>query len=229
MFLLSIAGGIVAVDTAAAWQIMISQPVVICPVLGLLFSQPEIGLTMGILLEMPWLVNIPCGGKHGTEGNLGAVAATGMAIYFNAHHINTVNIIVVISIIYGLGVARFGKSGVEYVRRINLSLIHKADKAALKGDVRQIESLNYSGVLYFFVMGFVLIGFSLLIGFLLVQPLIKFIHPNFNTAFGLAKYAILGVGFGGIVTLFMNRETKWYFFIPFLAGLFIWIVVFVLF
>ncbi|MDZ7376332.1 MAG: PTS sugar transporter subunit IIC, partial [candidate division KSB1 bacterium] len=58
LLLVSFIGGIVAMDTAAAWQIMISQPVVACPLLGWLLGDVELGLTIGILLELPWLINI---------------------------------------------------------------------------------------------------------------------------------------------------------------------------
>ncbi|MDW7682140.1 MAG: PTS sugar transporter subunit IIC, partial [bacterium] len=137
LFIISIIGGIVAIDTTAAWQMMISQPVVICPLIGFIFGQPEIGVTLGIILELPWLVNVPSGGKHGSEGNLGAVAAAAIAVYFANRQLNTDNIIIIAAALYAIGVARLGNYLVERVRKINLSLIHRADISAASADMRQ--------------------------------------------------------------------------------------------
>lgn len=224
LILISLIGGIVAIDTTASFQLMISQPVVVCPVIGLIFGHPEIGIEMGILLELPWLVNLPCGGQHGSDGNLGAVVAAGLAIYFASLQINTENIIIIISIIYGLAVARFGTYSIEFVRRANVSLVHNADKAAADSDMKKISMLNLTGVLYSFFMGFAVVGISFLLGTLIIKPLILFVHRNFDFAFGLAKFAILGIGFGGVLTLFVTKETKWYFILPMIISGIVWIV-----
>lgn len=218
VIIISLIGGIVAVDTVAGWQIMISQPVVTCPLLGVIFGQPEIGVLLGILLELPWLINIPTGGAHGSEGNLGAVVAATLSIYLISHNINTENIIIIVSIIYSLAISRLGHYLVDIVRRANLTLIHSADKAANQADMKKITMLNISGLFYMFILGFTLICAGFTLGIVLIQPLVKFIHPDFDYAFGLAKYGLLGLGFGAVATFFLNKETKWYFIIALIAS-----------
>jgi mannose/fructose/N-acetylgalactosamine-specific phosphotransferase system component IIC len=225
ILLISFIAGIVSVDTASAWQVMISQPVVSCPIIGLIFGDPEIGLLMGILLELPWLINIPLGGVHGSEGNLGAIVATTLSIYLKSHEVNTENIIVIIAIMYSLVISRVGAYLVENVRRANLALIHLADRAAGQGDVSRITWLNSAGVTYSFLMGFFLVGIGFSVGIVVLKPLAAFIHPEFNVAFGLAKYGLLGLGVGAVATIFINRETRWYAIIPFLASVVIFIFI----
>ena len=154
ILLMALIAGIISIDTASGWQIMISQPVVACPVIGLIFGEPHLGLLMGILLELPWLTNVPLGGVHGSEGNLGAVVATGLAIHLKALNVNTENIIVILSILYSLIISRFGIFLVDYVRRSNLHLIHLADAAANQGDLKKITWLNLTGLFYSFLLGF---------------------------------------------------------------------------
>ncbi|MFZ5516873.1 MAG: PTS sugar transporter subunit IIC [Candidatus Zhuqueibacterota bacterium] len=211
ILIISVIGGLVSVDTTAGWQVMISQPVVSCPVIGLIFGYPEIGLILGILLELPWLVDIPSGGAHGSEGNLGAVTATALAIYLKSRDISTDNIIIFVSVIYSLGVSYVGGLLVTLVRRVNISLQHAADDAASRADLSRIHWLNLSGLGYSFVTGFFLVGFFFTIGVLLFPSIVSSIHPKFDAAFGLAKYSLLGLGFGAVATLFLNRETKWHF------------------
>lgn len=223
VLIVSFIAGLVAIDTASGWQVMISQPVVSCPLIGLIFGDPELGLTMGILLELPWLINIPLGGVHGSEGNLGAIVATALSIFLKSRQVNTENIIIIIAIMYSLLISRVGIHLVEYVRRANLSLIHLADKAALEGDLKRISWLNSLGVVYSFFMGFFLVAIGFTIGVIVVRPLVSFVHQDFNFAFGMAKYGLLGLGVGAIATLFITKETKWYAVIPFVFGILIWV------
>ena len=225
VLLISFIGGLISIDTASGWQIMISQPVVSCPMIGLIFGSPELGLLMGILLELPWLINIPLGGVHGSEGNLGAVVATSLSIYLKSHDINTENIIVIIAIIYSLIVSRVGIHLVEYVRKANLMLTHLADRAAAQGDMKRITWLNMTGVIYSFFLGFILVGIGFLVGVIALKPLVAFIHPQFNVAFGLAKYGLLGLGVGVVSILFINKETRWYVLVPFIVGILILVLI----
>ncbi len=218
ILIISFIGGLIAIDTTTGWQVMISQPVVSCPVIGLIFGDPHLGVWMGILLELPWLINIPLGGVHGSEGNLGAVVAVALSLYLKFNEINTENIVVIISVIYSLIISRVGIFLVEYMRKANLILIHLADRAALRGDLKKITWLNLTGLFYSFLLGFSLVGAGFALGIIVLKPLTAFIHKEFNFAFGLARYGLLGLGVGTIATLFINKETHWYFVVPFMAS-----------
>ncbi|UCE07710.1 MAG: PTS sugar transporter subunit IIC [bacterium] len=225
VLLISFIGGLVSIDTASGWQVMISQPVVSCPIIGLIFGYPELGILMGILLELPWLINIPMGGVHGSEGNLGAIVATTLSIYLKSHEVNTENIIVIVSIMYSLVISRVGIYMVEYVRKANLMLLHSADKAVNQINLKRITWLNTIGVFYSFLMGFLLIGVSFTLGIFVLKPLAAFVHQEFNFAFGMAKYGLLGLGIGAVATLFINKKTKWYTVVPFVTGVLIFVLV----
>jgi mannose/fructose/N-acetylgalactosamine-specific phosphotransferase system component IIC len=224
VLLVCLIGGLVSIDTAAAWQVMISQPVFACPVIGMIFGNVEMGIMMGVLLELPWLINIPTGGTHGSEGNLGAVVATALGIYLFDKQVNTENIIIIVSVLFSLIVSRGGRHLVEFMRDENTRLLYNADRAASVADLQKITLLHLMGVVYAFILGIVLVGISFTIGVLILPALVGFIPKYFDFAFGIAKYGILGVGFGVIATLFISRDTKWHLIVAFffsLAGLFV--------
>ncbi|MFC1538221.1 PTS sugar transporter subunit IIC [Candidatus Latescibacterota bacterium] len=74
--LLILWGGIVAVDTTSGPQILISEPIVSCSLLGILFGAPETGLMIGILFQLLWLGYLPLGGTVFTDSNLAAYIST---------------------------------------------------------------------------------------------------------------------------------------------------------
>lgn len=219
ILIISLIGGIVSVDTTAGWQIMISQPVVACPVIGLIFGYPEIGLIMGILLELPWLIDIPSGGAHGSEGNLGAVVATALAVYLKSRNISSDNIIIVSTVLYSLGISYLGGILVNITRKANARLHHAADEAAENADLAKISRLHFGGLLYSFSSGFILIAVFFIMGAVIFPLLLNYINPELDSAFALAKYSILGLGFGAVATLFINNETKWYFIFALLTSI----------
>ncbi len=68
--------GIVAMDTTAGPQLLISEPIVTCTVLGLLFGVPEQGIMLGILFQLLWLGYLPLGAVIFTDNNMAAFVAT---------------------------------------------------------------------------------------------------------------------------------------------------------
>ncbi|MDZ7341516.1 MAG: PTS sugar transporter subunit IIC [candidate division KSB1 bacterium] len=210
LLLICLIGGIVSIDIAAGWQVMVSQPIIACPVVGLVMGNLELGIVMGSLLELPWLIVIPTGGRHSSEANLGAVTATALSIYLMGEQVNTENIIIVVAIVYSLFISLLGNHLVNFMRQTNLRLMYAADIAASQADLSKITWLNTVGLIHAFLLGFLLVGFGVGIGWLILKPLVRFIHPTFDFAFGLARYAILGVGFGVVGTMFVTSETRWY-------------------
>ncbi|MBM3324403.1 MAG: PTS sugar transporter subunit IIC [Calditrichaeota bacterium] len=76
---LALFGAIVYLDTTAAFQFMLCQPAIACPLYGLVVGRPEIGLFFGLTFQLLWLRSLPVGAAQFHEGNLGALVATAVA------------------------------------------------------------------------------------------------------------------------------------------------------
>lgn len=70
--ILLILAGMVAMDTTSGPQIFISEPIVSCSILGLLFGKPETGLIIGIFFQLFWLGYLPLGAVRLTDSNMAA-------------------------------------------------------------------------------------------------------------------------------------------------------------
>ncbi len=75
VLLLTLVGGVVAVDGVAAVQSMLSRPLVVGWAVGMVVGAPMLGAQVGILLEIYLLVAIPSGGGRHPEGGTAAVVA----------------------------------------------------------------------------------------------------------------------------------------------------------
>jgi len=61
ILLFCLMGGIVSADTDSAWQSMVSQPLIACSIAGMLMGDLALGCVVGVLLQLPYLVELPVG------------------------------------------------------------------------------------------------------------------------------------------------------------------------
>ncbi|MCB1059295.1 MAG: PTS sugar transporter subunit IIC [Calditrichaeota bacterium] len=79
MWLATLAGTIIYLDTSVIGQTLLGQPIVACVLYGILVDRPEVGLFFGVLFELLWLANLQIGAAKFAEGNVGAIIATATA------------------------------------------------------------------------------------------------------------------------------------------------------
>lgn len=73
--LLTLLGGVVALDAVSLGQTMVSRPIVAGTLAGLVTGDPVTGLQVGAILELFLLVAVPAGGGRMPEGGVAAVVA----------------------------------------------------------------------------------------------------------------------------------------------------------
>ena len=59
--MLSLVGGVLSLDKTAAFQIMVSRPIVVAPLTGYLLGAAEAGLMVGVIIELLMVGNLPVG------------------------------------------------------------------------------------------------------------------------------------------------------------------------
>lgn len=57
----SIAGGLISVDRTAAFQMMISRPLVAASITGVMLGNPAVGLVTGVIIELLFIGDLPVG------------------------------------------------------------------------------------------------------------------------------------------------------------------------
>jgi mannose/fructose/N-acetylgalactosamine-specific phosphotransferase system component IIC len=142
-----LAGAIVYVDTTAVGQFMISQPLVACPLFGLLVGRPEIGLFFGTAFQLLWLGSLPVGAAKFPEGNVGALVATALAA--QAAPLSNGDpawIVLAVAAAIGILTAHFGADATTLLRKMLNGCAAKAVLAAENGESAQF-SLLFTGAI----------------------------------------------------------------------------------
>ncbi len=208
VLLFCLMGGIVSADTDSAWQSMVSQPLISCSIAGILMGDLVLGSVVGMLLQLPYLAEMPVGGARVSLGNLGVFISAGLAVKLNQIFPGQTNLILLFTVLYGVVLSRLTIPFQNWSRRFNLVLLRKADLAAEQGNVAKISRLNYLGVLNSLFFGILFSAIFFFSGKYIMQSAI--ISFPFKISLPFLKPTLLGAGLGAMFWLFLKRTTFWY-------------------
>jgi len=118
LVLLSLLGGLLALDATSLGQFMLSRPLVAAGLAGLVSGNPEGGIAIGLLLEALHLAVLPVGAARYPEAGPAAVAAAGA--FAGAPEVSHVALMV--AVLFSMGWGWVGGRTVEWLRRANVEL-----------------------------------------------------------------------------------------------------------
>lgn len=226
---IALAGAIVYLDTTAVAQFMISQPLIACPIWGLITGRPEIGLFFGVVFELIWLGSLPVGAAKIPEGNVGALVATALAVRVPpTSNGNPAWISLTIAALLGILVARFGTEVTPLVRRVLVRYSGHVVNAAKAGRRGRFSMLFLGAIGIHLLAGFLLTAVAFGVG----KAIMALYLGKFST-FGLSSVLIaetdklffslwpgmLGAGVAVIACRFVNRASLGWFALTAALGL----------
>ena len=218
-------GGIVALDTTSGPQMLISEPIVTCSALGLLFGRFETGLIMGMFFQLLFLGYKPLGAIRFTDSNMGAFIGTaslftGAGVFEFKDSILQAAVVVALS--FGTFAGFVGLRLTAIVRRTNAFLSDGIVSRLEKGDLTSITRFHLAGIGSSFLRGALMAVILIPLGALLCGSVL--LMPQ-----GLIKpmvYAVTmmwGTVYASAVLLYWFKGTKRFLFVGFAGGI-IWIV-----
>jgi len=157
ILLVCLAGGMCALDTTAAWQVMLSQPLVSAAIAGFLTGTPVTGAAVGILLQMIWSGSIPVGARPMPDAPVASVCGVWFASALLKHDPGfPVPLAHLAGIVAALAVGLVGRETVVFERELNRWLYTRFQSRLGAGKVSDPGGLQLAGVTLAFTRGFVL-------------------------------------------------------------------------
>jgi len=173
MILISFVGGLLSLDRVFV-QTMISRPMIIAPVIGVLLGNPYAGLIIGAILELFWIDRIPIGIYIPPNDSIAAAFAASLAILAGLSLGSVTRELMALSILLAIPFGVLAKKiDVKIVESNNL-LSDQALEAAKTRDIRAIERKTYLGLAKVFLF-YVALLFLLQVIFV---PALIWIYPK---------------------------------------------------
>jgi mannose/fructose/N-acetylgalactosamine-specific phosphotransferase system component IIC len=184
LLLLSLLGGLLALDATSVGQVMLSRPLVAAGLAGALAGNPEGGIVVGVLLEALHLAVLPVGASRYPEAGPAAVAAAGAFAGATAS-----NVALLATVLFMLGWGWVGGRTVEWLRRVNGAV------AVPDGPVapERVEWLHLRAVLLDFARGATVTCAGVVVLGILLETLgwVPFREPWTRPALALSAAAAL--------------------------------------
>ncbi|MBN2808056.1 MAG: PTS sugar transporter subunit IIC [Deltaproteobacteria bacterium] len=205
---LSLAGAFCALDRTAAFQVMLSRPLVAGTFGGLLAGNWEIGLLVGAALELYFLSELPVGTNIPTDDTLLALAAGGTAAALRglpAYAKLDAKTLALVALLTVLPWARLTRILDNWVRVRNARLIDEMETRLLAGENSSAINFHLHGMLHFYGAAAVALG-VMLSSSLLLAPLLLFLLPDW--ARPLSDRLLLVFPVAGIAGLLSSMNQK---------------------
>lgn len=176
IILISCVGGLLCLDRVFI-QAMISRPIVVAPVIGVILGHPNVGLVIGAIIELLWIDRIPIGIYIPPNDSVAAALATSTAILAGGSQgeipREVIALAVLLAIPFGVLARRID---IQIVESNNL-LSDQALEAAKALDIRAIERKTYFGLAKVF-LAYVGLLFILQMCFI---PTVIWLYPQLPT------------------------------------------------
>ncbi len=215
--IVALLGGIVDLDSTAAVQCMVSQPIVAAPLTGLIVGSMlgdataglRLGLMIGVILQLTWIEQLPLGMNVPPDAALASVLSVALGFcaghefdYAKREACYTIGLLV--SVALGL----LGRSLDMFVRRLNTSIDSWVNQKIEDNNFGSIRFGHLSGGFITFVKAFI---FCFLVIWFGVEPLKYF--TSLMSVFHSGGFVVLqgllpAVGFSVLASMCLKDKKE---------------------
>ncbi len=207
VILLSAVAAILMLDNAAAFQMLLAQPIFASPILGYLGGNLALGFELGFLLQLIWLSSMPVGAAIVPEGNFGSMAATILGIFLTRMHPQYSEFIVFLMIVYGILSSFIGTKVIHLIRKSNEIYLTWLNNKLNQGVIISLGRVIFFSLLFNALVVFIFFTVLTILMANFFELFQGVLIADLNKIGVYSRIAILGSGIGMTATLF--KEKKW--------------------
>lgn len=210
-----LAGALLWLDRVFIFQSMVSRPIILSPILGLILGNVTIGFLIGASLELLWLNAPPVGAYLPNDESFCAAAATPTAVLASAHMSDAAA--AGFALAASLPFAVVGRTLDTHIRMLNQDLIHRIPEGRMEPALRNTIG---KALLRSYLYALAALGIS--VGLLCTAVILvgEILPDAVKTALSYMPLAGVVIGLAGLMTKEVPRPVQ--------AGLFILGIVIIL-
>ncbi len=207
-------GGAIHLDRTAAFQIMVSRPIVAGPLTGWLLGDVNLGLLVGILMELLWINYLPMGSFIPPNETFATIVASGTVCLYSSRTGTAAREVVMLGVLLTVPMAYAGRYLDILARRCNVLWTKRADQAASgKGRLGQIVTLHFMGLLTFYGIFSIAIMFFLILYAEAVTAIYPLLSPEVLNTLRLLYALFPMIGFAVLLTMHKEKKSLFLFFL----------------
>lgn len=205
LFLVSISGAFLHLDRTAAFQTMISRPVVAAPLIGFMLGDFETGIKAGMVLELLWIGYLPVGASVPPDETAVSILVAALSAWIKDSFLWSSESSIVLSMMLFIPVSMIAREIDLRIRKRNAISANDADRALIDFDMALLRRRCLSGLFRVFISSFFLFFVLLPAGGFFLYHLKPFI-PVYVVSGAERVFWILPVV--GLASLFTSLRIK---------------------
>lgn len=191
-----------SMDITAVGQFMVSRPIVVGPLMGIMMGNPGVGLAVGALVELIWIGDLPVGAHMPIDNTLLAGVATFVASETVARGAEP-GAAVTFALCVSIPFAALSSHAENFLRRLNDKLVRQAQNRNEAGRSDAFEKTELVILGLVFLKGVVLAAFSFLVTYQTVG-FFKWLPPEALQAFSYAPWLLMVTGCATAIDLLVE-------------------------
>lgn len=200
---------IISLDTAAVFQVLISQPIVACTIIGWLSNDLLFGLQIGLIMQLIWISSLPIGAAMFPDGNLGSIVAVIVATQVDIEEEGFEHLIIFMAVFYGFILSFIGAHTMKLIRTWNVQLLHNLLKGLERDKLNAVGRSISLALAFNLVLLFLIILSTSYMGKIVFEEILQYIPLQWNAFARFTELAVLGAGFGLTLTLYKDGLARY--------------------
>ena len=213
--IISLVGGLICLDRIMV-QVMVSRPIVVGPITGLILHDPYTGLVLGAFIELLWIDRFPIGVYVPPNDTMVTVLATAGAIIVGDTVGQVTRELMVLSMLLFVPFGILGQKVDVHIFRSNDRLSEAAVRDAQEGNIAGISRKHLLAILKSFISVTVLQFIALIIGIIVLQTLFSRLPEKVLEALTYTYFFIPVLGIAVALTTIKLRGA-----VPLFSGIFL--------
>jgi len=215
--LISLIGGLISIDRAAAFQIMVSRPVVTAPLIGMILGDVMMGIKAGLIIELLWIGALPVGASVPPDETIVSILVPSLAIW-QSRITGTEGLdALALALIMTIPLAILAQRLDSKIREKNIDSAHAADRFADEGRYDDVGKECLRGLKRFYSGYSLLIFFSLFLGAAIFPYIYSLLPPFFLKGLERLYYVLPIIGLASLMVSTRVRNSIKLFFLSFIV------------
>jgi len=219
-------GGLIAVDTTGGPQILFSEPLVSCTILGMLMGDIHTGMVFGIFFQLMRLGYRPLGAAQILDSNMAAyIAAASVLVTADIHRFTSTetNAAIFLSLPFSVIIGTIGMRLTDFERKLNGLRSERFIIKLESGKSPSLRICHFVGLLSSFIRGYLMCAVFIPLGIIIFKTIPLF-HEIFKSQLADASIIIWGLVFASAIYLCWFKGLKRYILLGFTGGI-IWTLI----
>ncbi len=199
---MSAVGALLSLDDNVLFRGMFAQPIVCGSILGLLFCDLRLGATVGAILQLLWLFDVPAGGFISIDYTSCTTISLALLLPLIQSGLTVKESLILglpFFVLVGMLGGALSSHLTKRLRRFNEAIVQRAVRGIDNGKISSVWRNNTAALLPMFAKAFIVILASILAGRFVAFPLLRFFVKHCDVSvygFWVAALPAAGIGIG---------------------------------